>query len=200
MNSIQEKEILVDDNYTPSPIEDIIKDVETFPNVIERYYTLRYNIDVGEPGNDHRILFHSNKLCIITLAPSHPILRSRKTISRLNFQISKNVNRLSNKMSGKMKRGAQLLQSSSALCFIECSDDTKYTVFANVPGKLIEINENLDKQPQMIDPLGKGYIAIVLADHNISNNLRNTFFTADQYNEAIKNRDVTDATGISEVL
>lgn len=44
------------------------------------------------------------RICVITLAESHPILRKEKRIQSINYQISAGCSRLQNKVSGKSKR------------------------------------------------------------------------------------------------
>ncbi|RXN00596.1 Protein Simiate [Acipenser ruthenus] len=58
----------------------------------------------SKPCEDHCVLQHSNRICIITLAESHPILQNGRQIKSINYQISANCSRLQNKVSGKSKR------------------------------------------------------------------------------------------------
>ncbi|NP_001004966.1 protein Abitram isoform X1 [Xenopus tropicalis] len=77
-----------------------------FPSVVDRYFKRWYKSDVkGKPCEDHCILQHSNRICIITLAECHPLLQNGKTIKTISYQISANCSRLQNKVSGKSKRG-----------------------------------------------------------------------------------------------
>ena len=64
----------------------------------------------------------------MTIAPGHPLL-SRGEVIKVDFQVSKNVNRLNNKVSGKGKKGAQHLSPSSPLCDVTCSTGEKYTLY-----------------------------------------------------------------------
>lgn len=43
-------------------------------------------------------------------------------------------------MSGKGKRGAQLMGLESPVCIITCSDGSKYTILAGIQGKLVEVS------------------------------------------------------------
>ena len=141
------------------------------PSFVDRYFTRKYKVDVcGKPGEDQCILTHSNKLFIVTIAPSHPILREKKTIADISFQVSDSVNLIDCKAVGKSKRGATHLSITSPLCHVTCSDQTKYTLHSCIRGNLIEVNENLVKTPSLLvtDPETEGYIAIVnsaLKDH-----------------------------------
>ena len=64
----------------------------------------------------------------MTVAPRHPILSNGEVV-KVDFQVSKKVNRLDNKVSGKGKRGAQQLLPSSPLCDVTCSTGEKYTLY-----------------------------------------------------------------------
>ena len=75
--------------------------VHSFPSVVERYFTKRYEVNMPKGHaeyekskisnwNDVCILRHSNKLCIVTLAPSHPVIKNKATISvsEVSFKVS----------------------------------------------------------------------------------------------------------------
>ena len=44
----------------------------------------------------------------MTVAPSHPLIREKKVVNTVNFQVDKNTNRLSNKVAGKSKKVRRL--------------------------------------------------------------------------------------------
>ncbi|XP_052095140.1 protein Abitram-like isoform X2 [Mytilus californianus] len=122
---------------------------KTHLSVVERYYKPKYILDCqANEDEDLCILTHSNRICIITLAPSHPVVRDKKTIKQISFKVG-GVDRLNNKVSGKGKRGAQELNAGSPICKIACVDGEEFTVYSGIKGQLIE-------------PLTEGYIAIVL--------------------------------------
>ena len=86
----------------------------------ERYYTNFYKLDDDrERQHDILVLNHSNKICLITLAPSHPVLANKLEIKKVNFEVSKKVDRKSNKTSGKSKKGGQVLEPTSVLAIVE---------------------------------------------------------------------------------
>ncbi|BFZ01084.1 hypothetical protein BsWGS_04123 [Bradybaena similaris] len=134
------------------------------PNVVDRYFKRRYKIDVhNKVGEDALILTHSNRVCVVCLAESHPVLSEKKTVTKVSFENAK-WNRLDNKFSGKNKRGAQWLDGNSPLCEVTCSDESVYTLCCCVQGQLIEVNENLIKHPELLTkkPCGEGYLAVLL--------------------------------------
>ncbi|XP_052095139.1 protein Abitram-like isoform X1 [Mytilus californianus] len=137
---------------------------KTHLSVVERYYKPKYILDCqANEDEDLCILTHSNRICIITLAPSHPVVRDKKTIKQISFKVG-GVDRLNNKVSGKGKRGAQELNAGSPICKIACVDGEEFTVYSGIKGQLIEVNECLIQNPELIlkKPLTEGYIAIVL--------------------------------------
>ncbi|XP_073188581.1 protein Abitram isoform X2 [Lepidochelys kempii] len=134
------------------------------PGVTERYFTRWYKPDVkGNLCEDHCILQHSNRICVITLAEAHPLLQNGKTIKSINYQISANCSRLQNKVSGKSKRGAQFLTELAPLCRISCSDGEEYTIYSCIRGRLMEVNENILDNPAIlqektVEPRSHGHL------------------------------------------
>lgn len=144
--------------------------IENFPTPSERYYDIRFvsgkdrRSYFGEVG-DQCIMFHSNRICLITLAPSHPILAENKTVIKVEheFEGHQKIDRLATKPQGKSKKGGQKLQKNSPICAIICSDGSRYVITACLTSKLIEINESIVANPDLIKlrPLSSGFIAIV---------------------------------------
>uniref|UniRef100_A0A803TS67 Protein Abitram n=1 Tax=Anolis carolinensis TaxID=28377 RepID=A0A803TS67_ANOCA len=123
----------------------------TVPGVTERYFTRWYKPDVkGNLCEDHCVLQHSNRICVITIADAHPVLQKGKQIESISYQISANCSRLQNKVSGKSKRGAQFLTELAPLCRIFCTDGDEYTIYSCIRGKLIEVNENILENPSLL--------------------------------------------------
>lgn len=170
-------------------IEDSFVRPERNLSMTERYFTPRFVLNAsGIEGEDHCVLFHSNKICIVTLAPSHPVLAQQKTVTKLDFQVSTKVDRSKNKVSGKGKHGAQFLQTNSTLCFVECSDGSRYSVCSCVQGKLVEVNENLLTSPGLLTshPTAEGYIAIVLPNIGKSGKHKDELMTQEEYEKTRK--------------
>lgn len=129
------------------------------PSVTERYFTPKIIAQY-----DQCVLKHSNRLCIITLAASHPILSKNLKVKSVHFDTSGNQNRLNNKVSGKFKKGGQKLKENSVLCTVICSDESEHILYSCISGKLVEINERLIENPNLLTekPWSDGYIGIVL--------------------------------------
>lgn len=116
---------------------------------------------------DTCIRVHTNKLCLVFLSPKHSLVVGNQQIKKINFQVSKKVNRYNNAIKGKGKKGAQFLQPESLLCFVETVDGDSYPVKAGVHGKLLEINANIPQNYNLIkDDLNEGFIAVILPDKN----------------------------------
>lgn len=152
------------------------------PTVIQRYFESRYAINVNDkPNQDYSVLIHSNNLCILSLAPSH-ILMGR-TIDKIDFQVSGNTDRLNNIMTGKGKRGAQIVQAGSTLCKVHCSNGEEHKILSAIPGKLVEMNSKLTKKPNimLVQPDDLGFIAIVIPQKQKFEKIRDGLLTKEQY-------------------
>ncbi|KAL7829523.1 hypothetical protein AOLI_G00304080 [Acnodon oligacanthus] len=161
------------------------------PSVIDRYYTRWYKTDMkGKPCEDHCILQHSNRICVITLAESHPILQNGRKIKSINYRISDGCSRLNNKVSGKSKRGGQFLTEFAPLCRITCTDNIEYTIFSCIRGRLLEVNEDILKQPDLLleKPSTEGYIAVILPKLEESKSITSGLLTREQYEEVVSKR------------
>lgn len=145
-----------------------------YPSVIDRYFTRRYirrNDD-----NNTCLLFHSNKICLVTLAKSHAIFKKTVAIRKVNFKVNDKLDRSNNKVVGKGKRGGQHVDENSILCIVECEDNTVYNIMAGVKGKLVEVNEYLMNDPQLLLTKAEtdGYIAVVLQKLGVASDMSNS--------------------------
>jgi glycine cleavage system H lipoate-binding protein len=140
-------------------------------------------------------MIHSNRICIISLSPEHPVLKDShdagKEITSIHFQDQEgHKSRLDNKVSGRKKHGGQKLKERSVICRIECRDGTNWHILTGVKGKLVEINENLISKPDLLrtDPWASGYIAIVMANPVRMDLIREQLLTADAYHQVLEKR------------
>uniref|UniRef100_A0A8C1UN71 Protein Abitram n=1 Tax=Cyprinus carpio TaxID=7962 RepID=A0A8C1UN71_CYPCA len=115
---------------------------------------------------DHCILQHSNRICVITL-------------------ISDGCSRLKNKVSGKSKRGGQSLTEFAPLCRITCTDEQEYTVFSCIRGRLLEVNEAILNKPDLLleKPSTEGYIVVILPKFEESKSVTEGLLTREQYED-----------------
>ncbi|XP_062900159.1 protein Abitram [Mobula hypostoma] len=173
------------------------------PSVVDRYFTRWYKTDVkGRPCEDHCILQHSNRLCVITVAESHPVLQSARKIKSISYQISANCSRLQNKVSGKSKRGGQFLTELAPLCRIMCEDGEEYTIYSCIRGRLLEVNENILQRPSLLQekPSTEGYIAVVLPKFEESKSITQNLINQEIYEDVILKRDSTAAKQLNADL
>ena len=104
-----------------------------FGSIIDRYYTQLFGVDLpgGNEKHDVYVNMHSNKVCVVGLAPSHFLLKNKATIKRVSFDVEVNGRRRDlSKMviSGKKKHGAFKLQANSILAEVEDSDGNVYSI------------------------------------------------------------------------
>ncbi|XP_061616105.1 protein Abitram isoform X2 [Phyllopteryx taeniolatus] len=178
------------------------KDAETAaPSVIDRYYTRWYRADMkGNPYEDHCILQHSNRICVITLAETHPLLEKGRTIAKIDYQISNGCSRLNNKVSGKSKRGGQFLTEFAPLCRITCTDEREFTVYSCIRGRLLEVNENILETPALLQekPSTDGYIAVILPKFEESKSITENLLSRDDFEKLVAGRDAAQATAVTQ--
>lgn len=175
-------------------ISDMLDEVQYsghFPTITDRYFTAYYKIDVQSPKDDICIYIHSNRICMLSLAPSHIILQSDKSITNIDFKVSDKLDRALNKVSGKGKHGAQPLQTNSNICIISCSDGQNYLIKCCMIGKLVEINEMLLEKPQLLrePPHKGGFLAIILPNLKLLENLKQSLLTYKEYIQLVKKRE-----------
>ncbi|CAG9567983.1 unnamed protein product [Danaus chrysippus] len=153
-----------------------------YKSFTERYFSKRYILNVnGIKNNDIMLLFHSNRITLLCLAPSHFFFK-RDDDYKLNFTIGK-VDRLSNTVKGKGKKGGQMLTPNTAICKVEWSDDTSFEIPAGMKGFLVEINEQLVKNPKLLreSPNSDGFIAIMLSSISISDSMKKELLNHEEY-------------------
>ncbi|XP_076327465.1 protein Abitram [Tachypleus tridentatus] len=161
---------------------DKMRIVDFFPCIWERYYTPYFVVDQSNSG-DQCILFHSNGICVITIAPSHPLFTKEKEIDSIDFQ-----SRLNNQVFGRWKKGGQFMKPESTLCLIKCKDGTQFTMYSRVQGTLIEINKSLIDNPSLLvkKPWSDGYIAVILPPLHKSENQKKNLLSLENYQKLEK--------------
>lgn len=185
-----------EESFTFPPDEDVsgmldgVKYDGNFPTVTERYFTPYYKMNVQSPGDDICIRIHSNRICMLSLAPSHVILQGDKEIKKVDFKVSDKVDRSLNRVSGKGKHGAQPLQANSNICTVSCSDGHTCVIKCCMIGKLVEVNEMLLESPQLLrePPHKGGYLAIVLPNIKLLESLKQSLLTHEQYTKLVEER------------
>lgn len=178
--------------YT-SIIDSIPASALVYKSFTDRYYTKRYVINANSiKNNDIMIMFHSNRIALLCLAPSHFFFNNKEEYS-INFKAG-GVNRLDNSVKGKGKKGGQKLHNKSAVCKIEYKDGTSFDVPSCMKGALLEVNEELVKNPQLLRefPDADGYIAVILSSIENSELQKSEMLTPELYLESLKSGEIVD--------
>ncbi|KAJ2376518.1 hypothetical protein IW150_001934 [Coemansia sp. RSA 2607] len=92
-----------------------------------------------------------NKLCVIGLAPEHPLLdpQCRETVGRVvRVEFVQNV--VDARVSGKKKRGAQRLDPDVSLCLVHTDKNLVFNIRSAVQGQLVEWNARLVQTPELL--------------------------------------------------
>jgi len=151
--------------------------------------------ELSRNGEDTCVMMHSNRLCLIGLSYKHPIITNNKTIAKVNFELGPNCNRLENSVSGKGKRGAQILGKMSPVCEVQCSDGSAYIVQCGVRGKLVEINEQLLSNPQLAatHAQSEGFLAVILPKLHEAEYAVKTLMSRQDYQQFHENNQPAEA-------
>lgn len=179
-----EQEIICGE-IVPSITESHEFQYDNYPSVVDRYYTKRYYFRNDDIDEAHITLSHSNGICLVGLADTHVAVK--KGIKSLTFDVG-NFDRSKNQVSGKGKRGAMALQSTSCLAIVTCEDGSTYRILSTVTGKLVEVNESLKSKPELIGQLGDGYVAVVLPKLEKSKDQLALLATEEEYQAKLKEK------------
>ncbi|XP_055697385.1 protein Abitram [Phlebotomus papatasi] len=155
---------------------------KSYPSVVDKFYTRYYFVRPEKKDEDHMVLVHSNRICLIGLSPKHVALQ--KGIASVTYDIG-NYDRSKNQVSGKAKKGGMQLQPGTALALVKCIDGSEYKVVSSITGRLIEVNSRIVENPKMMESEGEGYVAIVLPRLDKVETIKASLMTEEQYNEVI---------------
>ncbi|KAJ2503463.1 hypothetical protein GGH96_000253 [Coemansia sp. RSA 1972] len=119
--------------------------------------------DEAIPREWQYVRMSPNKLCVIGLASSHPLLDPElcKHISDvIKVEFADNVK--NSVIKGKRKKQSLRLMPNSKLCTIHTLDGKEYVVRAAVKGVLMEWNARLESDPSLATKCPEqGFIAII---------------------------------------
>lgn len=142
----------------------------SFDYFTKRYYHQYCIRDTKKtPGNNCRILQHSNGLCVLCLDGSHALVQKCAldlgvTVAKVEFFKGRNtITPESIQVVGKKKKNALVCQNDTKLCGIVLSDGTEYTIPACVNGFVLELNVTVMEQPWIVAaaPMTEGYLAVI---------------------------------------
>lgn len=133
--------------------------VDGYPSTVDRFFTRFYYVHPGKDDEAHQVLFHSNRICLIGLAPGHTAFA--RGISAVTFEVGK-IDRSLNQVSGKKKSGGMIIQADSTLALVTCQDGSVFKVRGCVQGKLVEVNQRVVQDLDLLKREGEGYIAVIM--------------------------------------
>lgn len=137
-NDASQKEVVAEDRALNQPsIEDSIdlQGPDTYATVEGRYFKRLYfkGPPPQEGGGsetdatlDQLVLVHTNRICLVSLAPSHPVVAGKLTIRKLDFEGKSKF--LNVKASGKSKKQCSVVDEKTVLAWIECEPDGQRSV------------------------------------------------------------------------
>ena len=125
-----------------------------WPSVLQRYYATHTT------SNEQRLDVHSNGLCVLNVAPTHPALQPPHHVVEISYR-SDNKNVMQTEVHGKKKAGAVFVQPRDMVCTLKLSDGSSVTLYACVRGRIIEINHRLVDRPALLGT-PEGYVAILM--------------------------------------
>lgn len=155
----------------------------------ERYYTPYYSVDEDrERRHDLCLLVHSNRVSLVCLAPSHPVITKQLTIKAINCEITETCDRKKNKAVGKGKKGGQNLDPSSLLCYLESESEERFPITAIAPSKLICMNRIVLANPSLArdKPDSTGHLAVLLPYLGHIEECKAGLLTKEQYEKLIE--------------
>lgn len=156
---------------------------ENYPSVVDRFFTRFYYIKAQAA---YQVLYHSNRICLICLAPTHPALS--EGIESVSFDVG-NVDRSQNVVKGKAKKGGMIVQADTTLALLKTESGKTYKIPSCIRGKLVEVNTALLTDPKLLEkaPEGAGYFAILLPKIENCDNIKAGLLTQEQYEERMHN-------------
>lgn len=159
-------------------------------------------------NEDHLILYHSNRICMIGIAKSHVALS--KGVESISFDIG-NCDRSKNEVKGKHKRGGLNLQPTTTLAILKCKDGSgeimffslsctqslnfeflEYKVASGIFGTLLETNDRLAGNLEKLSEEGYGYIAIAYTKPDKCDKVKSSLITEQDYNNSTSTESPAD--------
>lgn len=161
-----------------------------YPSVVDRFFTRFYYI---KSQAAYQVLYHSNRICLICLAPSHPAYT--EGVESISFDVG-NVDRSQNVVKGKAKKGGMILQAETTLALLKTNSGKTYKIPSCIRGKLVEVNTALITDPKLLErvPEGAGYFAILLPKIDNCDGIKASLLTQEQYEEKVKNNKTIEET------
>lgn len=128
-----------------------------------RYYRVFYT-----PDGHQCVLQHSNRVCLVCLGPSHPLL-ARHSSSEEEEEISEEISNIEFKTIGgkkktvtsetnggggggsnKKEKANNKLMPNSVICTVSCKSGESFQLRSCIKGTLLEVNDQIIDQPSLL--------------------------------------------------
>ncbi|RIA81005.1 hypothetical protein C1645_785294 [Glomus cerebriforme] len=175
-------ESIINPKYDLSQYEKISEKYEKDPLAyLEQYYTKYFLIDSNENTSEDFYIYQApNKLCVIGLAPTHPLLQQSQKVKSIKFdeKISQSIN----------KKKQNPLSVKSEICVITTEEGRNYSIKAGIVGWVINFNMRLDKDDDLLQkkPFTNGYLAIIKPKQDVPSKALNHCIDEEKYKEIRK--------------
>ncbi|KAG7388051.1 Mitochondrial inner membrane protease ATP23 [Phytophthora pseudosyringae] len=148
--------------------------------MIERYYTEMFSCDtMGNSMEDQYVHMHSNRLCVVGVAESHPVMQEEL----VSVEFTPNV--LESRVTGKKKKGGRFMLQKTVLCVLKCRSGREFTLYSCIRGSLIEVNERLQKEPELLKQKHQsdGYLVIIQPKKVEVAEIQESLLSKDEYRQ-----------------
>lgn len=115
-----------------------------WPTVLQRYYRTHTT------SNHQCLHVHSNGICVLSVAPSHPMLQPPQTIKSINYRSHDAKSLVDTAVQGKRKHGAVFMTPRDMVCTVTLGDDSSVTFYACIRASVIEVNRRLVDRPELL--------------------------------------------------
>ncbi|CAI5717459.1 unnamed protein product [Peronospora destructor] len=148
--------------------------------MIERYYTEMFSCDtMGKPMEDQYVHMHSNRLCVVGVAESHPVMQEEL----VSVEFSRNV--LENHVTGKKKKGGCFMLPNTMICVLKCKSGRDFKLYSCIRGSLIEVNKRLQTEPELLKQKHQsdGYLIIIQPKKVEVAEIQESLLSKDEYKQ-----------------
>ncbi|KAF0429071.1 g [Gigaspora margarita] len=152
---------------------------------LEQYYSKYYFVNLKNSMEDLYIYQAPNKLCVIGLAPAHPLLQRSQDQSSSGHYLS-NIQSIEYdaKVKSSINKKRQVpLSIDTEICVVTTEEGNRYSIKAGVAGWIIDTNTRFEHEKELLQnkPFKEGYIAIIKPKQENSDKSLSHCFSEDRY-------------------
>ena len=133
-------------------------------NMVDRYFLRFYKIFTFDKDKilAQYAFQHTNRLVMVGITSDHQFFKDQEKAQTISFDCLFQGN-LKDIVKGKKKLGKIQVRWNTPIAEIQCYSGKKYTVYSSVEGFLIDINEQLVRNPHYLltDHETKGHFAFI---------------------------------------